>query len=161
MLFEIREDRRPIRAREVHLRDEDKGRDMIPFEQVPERLRMRLHALRSAHDEDGVIEDPEDPFGLGGEIDVARRVEQGDGEIARLEYGLLREDGDPALALQLVRIEVGVAPVDAPGLFDFPGGIKKGFRERGLSDVHVREDPEDDLFHAFLRSFRLCGGMDD
>ena len=81
---------------------------------------------------------------------MSRRVEEGDGETARLEHGLLREDGDPPLALQLVRIEIGVAPVDASGLLDLPGGIEKGLGERGFSRVHVRQDPEDDFFHARL-----------
>ena len=108
---------------EVHFRDEDKRRDVIPLKQVPEGLRVRLHAVRAADDENGAVEDGQRPLGFGGEVDVSGGVEQGNAQPVRLDDRLFRENGDPAFAFQLVRVEVGVAPVDAAELFDLAGGV--------------------------------------
>lgn len=73
---QLREPLAPVRAREVHFVYEDENRHLIALQQPPERLRVALHAVRAADDQDGVVEHLQRALGLGGEVHVPRRVEQ-------------------------------------------------------------------------------------
>ena len=74
---------------------------------------MALHAVRAADDEHGVVEHLKRALHLGGEIDMAGRVEQCDVRVAAVQHRLLGEDGDAALALKRFGIQKGVAVIDA------------------------------------------------
>ena len=65
-----------VGPREVHFVYKNKNRHLIALKQPPERFRVALHAVRAADDQDGAVEHLHRALGLGGEVDVARRVEQ-------------------------------------------------------------------------------------
>ena len=111
---------------------------------------MALDAVRAGDDEDGVVEHGERTFRFGGEVDVSRSIEQGDGEVGRGDDGRLGEDGDAALPFHGVRVEEGVAMVDTSEFAHLASGIKQGFRQRGLACVHMRQNARDDSLHGLL-----------
>ena len=112
-LLQIRQQRRAVRARKVHLVDEEERRYAVALQQPPERAGVALHAVRAADDKDRVVEHLQGALCFGGEIDVARRIEQRDVRAAAVEHRLLGKDGDAALALERFGVQKGVAVIDA------------------------------------------------
>ena len=60
----------------IHLVDEDKRRNMISFQQVPDRMRMRLHAVDAADQYDRVVQHLQRALHFRTEVDVAGCVQQ-------------------------------------------------------------------------------------
>ena len=148
--LELGEQLRFVGAGRVHFVDEDECGHLIAIEQSPQRFGMALDAVRAGDDEDGVVEHGERTFRFGGEVDVSRSIEQGDGEVGRGDDGRLGEDGDAALPFHGVRVEEGVAMVDTSEFAHLASGIKQGFRQRGLACVHMRQNARDDSLHGLL-----------
>ena len=121
--MQIRQQRRAVRARKVHLVDEEERRHAVALQQPPERAGVALHAVRAADDKDRVVEHLQGALRFGGEIDVARRIEQRDVRAAAVEHRLLGKDGDAALALERFGVQKGVAVIDA---------AKRAQRARGI-----------------------------
>ena len=117
-----------VGARRVHFVDEDECGHLIAIEQSPQRFGMALDAVRAGDDEDGVVEHGERTFRFGGEVDVSRSIEQGDGEVGRGDDGRLGEDGDAALPFHGVRVEEGVAVVDAAEFAYLAGSVQQRLR---------------------------------
>ena len=113
----------PVRPGEVRLVYEDKDRDAVPLQQTPERLRVALHPVRAAYDQDGAVHDLQCALGLGGEVHVARRVQQGEDGVRKVQQGKLGEDGDAPRPLERIRIQEGVAVIDPPELPQRPRAI--------------------------------------
>ena len=145
-----REQRRPVRPVEVHLVDEKERRHVVALEQLPERARVALHAVRAADDEHGVVEHLQRALHLARKVDVAGRVQQRKLDIAERQHGLLRKDRDAALALLHVGIEKGVLVVDAAELPQLPARVQHGLRKRRFSGVDVRQYAQNQLVHRFL-----------
>ena len=112
-LLQIRQQRRAVRASKVHLVDKEERRHAVALQQPPERAGVALHAVRAADDKDRVVEHLQGALCFGGEIDVARRIEQRDVRAAAVEHRLLGKDGDAALALERFGVQKGVAVIDA------------------------------------------------
>ena len=110
---------------------------MMPGEQPPERARMRLHAVRAADDEHGVVEHLQGALGFGGKIDMAGRVQQGDRSVRQGKDGLLGKDGDAALPFEREGIEKGVAVIDAAQLFYRAGLVQHRLGKRGFARVNM------------------------
>src|SRR4029077_9809807 len=104
--------------------------------------------LDGRHDEDRRVEHAEDAFDLGDEVRVARRVDQVDREIADEERGDRGPDRDAAFALEVERVGLGGAGVDAADVIDRAGGIEQSLAEGGLTGVDVSEDPEIESAHG-------------
>ena len=132
---------------EVHLVHEHEGGHPIALEQPPERGGVARDAVVGAHEQDRVVEHLQRALRLGGEVHVARRVEQHEVRARIVEHRLLGEDGDAAGTLDLVGVEVGVAMVDAPELTDAARVIEHRLGKRRLARVHVRDDAHDSLLH--------------
>jgi hypothetical protein len=131
-------------AREVDL-VEDRD-DLEPGvhgeEQVAEGL--GLDTLRGVDDEDGALAGREGAGHLVGEVHVARRVDEVElvghavpGQVAHPDGVQL--DGDPALALEVHRIEQLLAHL---ALLDRPGGLDQAVREGRFAVVDVRDNAE-------------------
>ena len=138
-----------VRAGTVDLVEEQQYRHVIVREKPPERFRVALHALSTAHDEDGVIERRKHALHLGGKIGVAGRVEKIINGVAPAKIRLSGKDGDPPLALDRLRVEEGVPVVDAPALPQSAAEVEKLLGERCFPRVDVGQDADADF------SFRL------
>lgn len=65
-----------FRSRQVHFIAEDKGRDVISFQQVPQGPGVALEALRTADDQYGAVQHLEGAFHFTGKIHMPGGVQQ-------------------------------------------------------------------------------------
>ncbi len=149
----------PIRvgAGPVDLVDEDQGRDVEPAKGAEEERRLGLDTLDRRHDEDRAVEHAEDAFDLGDEVRVTGRVDEVDGEIAHEERGDGGSNGDAAFALEVERVGLGGAGVDAADILDGAGGEEEPLGEGGLTGVDVGENAEIERAHGTSCRARRCG----
>ena len=137
-----------VGAGPVDLVDEDQRRDAEPLEGAEQERRLRLDALDRRDDEDRAVEHAEDAFDLGDEVGVAGRVDEVDREVADEERGDRGPDRDAAFALELERVGLGGAGVDAADVVDRAGGEEESLAEGGLTGVDVGEDSEIERAHG-------------
>ena len=107
-----------VGAGPVDLVDEDQGRDVEPPQGAEQERRLGLDAFDRRDDEDRAVEDTEDALDLGDEVRVAGRVDEVDRQVADEERGDGGPDRDPALALEIERVGLGGAGVDAADVVD-------------------------------------------
>ena len=137
-----------VGAGPVDLVDEDQRRDVEPLQGAEQERRLRLDAFDRRDDEDRAVEDAEDALDLGDEVGVAGRVDEVDREVADEERGDRGADGDAAFALELERVGLGGAGVDAADVVDRAGGEEESLGEGGLTGVDVGEDAEIERAHG-------------
>ena len=147
---QVGHERRAVRARQVHLRHEHEHRHPVAPQQLPERFRVRLHAVRAADDEHGVIKHLQRALHLGGKVHVARRVEQRDRRVAQRQARLPREDRDATRTLERVRVQVRVFVVHAPEVADGARAVEQRLGQRRFPGVHVRQNSQNQLLHKHL-----------
>ena len=80
----------------------------------------------------------QDPLHLAAEIGMSRGIDDIDPIVPPAERRILGEDGDPALALQLVRVHDALDASCA--LAERPGLLQQAVDERGLAVVDVGDD---------------------
>ena len=132
----------------VDLVDEEQRRDVEPLQRAEQERRLGLDALDRRDDEDRAVEDAEDALDLGDEVRVAGRVDEVDREVADEERGDRGPDRDAAFALELERVGLGGAGVDAADVIDGAGGEEESLGEGGLTGVDVGEDSEIERAHG-------------
>ncbi len=86
--------------RAVDLVDEDQRRNAQPLQRARQDARLRLHPLHGRDHENRAVKDAQDPFHLGDEVRVARRIDQIDVDVLQCERCDGRPDRDTALSLQ-------------------------------------------------------------
>ena len=145
-----------IGAGPVDLVDEDQRRDVEPLERAEQQRRLGLDALDRRDDEDRAVEHAEDALDLGDEVGVAGRVDEVDREVADEERGDRGPDRDAAFALELERVGLGGAGVDAADVVDGAGGEEESLGEGGLTGVDVGEDAEIERAHGGSRCSVRC-----
>ena len=109
---------------------------------------MPLDAVVRTHDEHRVVEGLQRALRLGGEIDMAGRIEHHEMHARPVEMRLLGKDRDTALALHGIGIEMRVALVHAPLPTDGARAVEHGFRQRGLARVDVGDETDDGMGHG-------------
>ena len=109
---------------------------------------MALDAVVRPDDEHRVVQRLQGPLGLGGEVDVPGRVKQHEVGARPVQIGLLGEDGDAALALHRIGIEMRIPLVHAPLAADGAGTVEQRLGERGLARVDVGDKTDDGLGHG-------------
>ena len=77
-LGDLVEDAVELGADAVHLVDEAEPGDVVLGRLPPDGLALRLDPLDGREDDDRAVEDAERPLDLGGEVDVAGRVDDVD-----------------------------------------------------------------------------------
>jgi hypothetical protein len=87
---------------------------------------------------------------------VAGDVDEVDREVAHEERGDRGPDRDPAFALELERIGLGGAGVDAADVVDGAGDVEELLAEGGLTGVDVGEDSEIERAHGASCRARRC-----
>lgn len=85
----------------------------------------------------------------------ARSVDEHEARIPVLDHCLRREDGDAALALDCIGIQVRVAVIDASAGADLPRVEEHCLGKRGLTCIHMRQDADNCLLHAFLLAIQI------
>ena len=132
----------------IYLVDEDECRDVEALEGAEEERRLRLDTLDRRYDKHRAIEYAEDALHLGDEVGMAGGVDEVDRQVAHEERGDRRSDRDPAFPLEVERVGLGGAGVDAADVVDGAGGVEETFGEGGLTGVDVRQDAEVERAHG-------------
>ena len=140
---------------QIHLVDEDERRDVVTVEQAPQRLGVSLDTVVGANDQNRIIERLECSFRLGRKIDMPRGVDEHEARIPALDHCLRREDGDAALALDCIGIQVRVAVIDASAGADLPRVEEHCLGKRGLTCIHMRQDADNCLLHTFPLAIQI------
>ena len=98
---------------------------------------MGLHPVSPADHKHRIVQHLQAPLRLGGEVHMARRIQQRDARVRKAEQGLLGKNRNAPLPLQLMVIQIAVPVIHAAGLFDFPGEVEHGLGQRRFSRVHM------------------------
>ena len=149
-MVELFQQRLPAGAGQVHLIEENEGRDVIPPQQTPERFGVALDAVGAADDQHRIIEHLQGALGLGGKVHMAGGIQQGEVGVSCCQQGLFGKDGDAACLFQRVGVEKGVLVVHAAQFPDGTGAVEHGFGKGGLAGVHMGEDAHHQLLVRFL-----------
>ena len=145
-----------IRSGTVHLVDEGDAWDVVFGCLAPDSFGLRLHPGNPAKHGDGAVEHAKRAFHLGGEIHVARRVDDVDPHVdavVKLENirlhllqpctgGSGRSDGDTTLAFLLHPIGHRGALVHLADFVDHAGVKKNALGQGGFAGVDVRADAD-------------------
>ena len=128
-----------IGLRQVDLVHDRHDLEVVLDREVRVRERLRLDALRGVDDEQRALAGLQRARDLVGEVDVARRVDQVQLVALPGDAHGLRLDRDPALALELHRVEHLRAHVAAG---DGVGQLEDAVGQRRLAVVDVGDDRE-------------------
>ena len=126
----------------IELVDERDARHPMPIGLVPDGFALHFDAADGAEDADGAVEDAQAAFDFGGEIDVARGVDQRDADIAPLQRHGGAVDGDPLGLFEGIEVGGGVAVVDVAGLVLGAAEVENAFGGGGFAGVHVCDDAD-------------------
>ena len=118
--------RRPVRARQIHLVDEQECGHLIPLQQVPQRPGMALYAVSTGDHQHGAVQHLQRPLHFGGKVYMARGVQQRHPGISQFQHRLLGENGDAPLALHGVGIQKSVLMVHPAQAADGSGPVQQG-----------------------------------
>ena len=126
----------------VDLIDDDDD-PVAVLERLPENEpRLGHRAFAGVDEEEAAVDHLHDPLDLAAEIGVAGCIDQVDLGVVVADGGVFREDGDPLLALQVVRVH---QPLGDDGVGLLADGVRlpeEGVDERRLPVVDVRDDGE-------------------
>ena len=122
----------------VDLVEDDDRAQAEPQRLGGDELGLRHRAFGGVDEEEDAVDHAEDALDLAAEVGVAGGVDDVDAVALPLDRGRLGEDGDAALALEVVGIE---GPLDRGlVLAEGAGLLEQGVDQRGLAMVDVRDD---------------------
>ena len=106
---------------------------------------MPLYAIVGAYHQNRVVQGTQRALRLGRKIDMAGSVHEHNVGATMVEHSLRREDRNAALTLNLVRIQMRVAIVNAAALANAARVKQHGLGQRGLAGIDMRQDSNDRL----------------
>src|SRR5581483_7164192 len=117
---------------------DDHQRAQAELERQPkDEARLWQRPFGSVDEQQAAVGHREGALDLAAEVGVARRIDQIDLYLARLDGGILGEDGDPALALQLIGVHDQLA--GGGGIAENLALLEQVVDERGLAVIDVRD----------------------
>ena len=127
----------PVRPGQVHFVDKQHRRHPVALQQLPQGAGVSLNAVGAADDQNGAVQHLKGPLRLGGEVHMARGVDQLQFRVPHGQPGLLGEDGDAPVPLDGVGVQKGVPVVHPAQPAQHPGAVQKGLGQRGLARIHM------------------------
>ena len=129
----------------VDLVDDDDRAQALLERLGDDELGLRQRSLGGVHQHDGAVDHVEDALHLAAEVGVAGRVDDVDARVVPEDRRALGQDGDAALALQVVAVHgLGLhLLVEAEGA----GLLEQRVDQRGLAVIDVRDDRDVAKFH--------------
>ena len=131
-----------IRSHAVHFVDEADARNAVFIGLAPHRLRLRLHARHGVKHGHRAVQNAQTALHFRGEIHVAGRIDNVDGDIAPFAGGGGRGDGDAALLFLLHPIHNGRAFMHFANFVRTAGVIKDAFRSGSFAGINVGHDAD-------------------
>ena len=153
---DLRRRRVGVGLRQVDLVDDGNDLEVVLDREIGVRERLRLDSLRRVDDEQRALAGLQRARDLVGEVDVARRVDQVELVALPLDPHGLRLDRDPALALEIHRVEHLRAHV---AVGDGVRELEDAVGQRRLPVVDVGDDREVAdavLVHGFRRASKAA-----
>ena len=86
---------------------------------------MPLHPIGTGDHQNCVVKHMQHTFGFGRKIHMPRRVQQGQSQITMLHQCLMRENRDASRLFQRIRIQKGIAMVNAAQLANLTSAIQQ------------------------------------
>ena len=133
-------------VRPVDLVDDDDRPQPLLERLGDHELGLRQRPLGGVHQHDGAVHHVEDALHLAAEIGVARRVDDVDARVVPVDGRALGENGDAALALQIVAVH-GLR-FHLLVLAEGARLLEQGIDQRGLAVIDVRDDRDVAKVHA-------------
>ena len=135
---------------EVHLCHENKSRHVIGFQQLPKGACMGLNSVKSADDENCIIEHREGALRLRGKIDVTGCIKQGYFCFIRRKNRLTCKNRYSTLTLKGMGVQSRVTVIDTTYLPQLTRPIKHRLGKRCFACVNVSQNSYNDFFHKYL-----------
>ena len=133
----------PAAAAEVHFRHKQKRGDPVQLQQPPQSAGVGLDAVGAADHQNGVVQHRQGALHLGGEVHMARGVQQRHLQIPDGQLRLAGKDGDAPLPLQQMAVHGGAAVVHPAQLPQLAGAVEHGLGQGGFARVHMGGDADD------------------
>ena len=140
----------PVRPRQIHLVDKQEGWHTVALQKPPQGTGMGLDAVGPADDQDGAVQHPEGALHLGGEVHMARGVQQRGLQLPQREHGLFGKDGDAPLPLQLLSVQERVPVVHPAQGAEAAGFVQDCLRQRRLPRVHMGQQARTNPFDRLV-----------
>src|SRR5690606_4807984 len=131
-----------IRPFAVELVNEDQARHVVLIRLTPNGFALRFDPFARAKDYDRAVEHAQAALDLGGEVDVARRIEQVDGDVLPRKRHAGRIDGDAALLLFWIAIGFGRPFIDLSDAMLRAAVKQHALGNRGLASVDVGDNTD-------------------
>ena len=125
----------------------------MPRKQLPERLRMRLDAVRAADDQDRIVQHLKRALHFRREVHMAGRIQQCDRCIRQRQLCLFGKNRDAALPFERESIQKGIPMIHAAELFQSARLIQQRLGQGRFSRVHMSKNADYKSFHNFLLGY--------
>ena len=112
---------------DIHFGYKEEHWNLIAGQKFPQGLGMGLNTVDTADDQNGIVQNREDPFRFCRKVYVSRCVQQDKFRFTVGEGSGVGKDGNPALAFHLIRIHVRAAVVHPSAGTDRSCSIKHLF----------------------------------
>jgi hypothetical protein len=124
----------------IHLIDETKAWEVILLPLPPDRLALSLNPLAGVKNSDRAIQDPQRPFHLSGEVDVARGVDQIDFKALPGTLGCSGGDRNASALLLLQVVHDRRAIMNLTHLIGLARVVEDTLAHSGLAGINVGHD---------------------
>jgi hypothetical protein len=145
--FNLPENAQMISSRAVQLIDESQSRNFIVIGLPPNSFALRLNPLDPGKDDYGAIQHPQASFNFGGEINMARRIDQ----IYLMVVPAKRRSGGgnryAPLSFIVSEVHDGFTVVHLANFMGLPGVEKEPFRCCCFARIDMSYDP--DISYSF------------
>ena len=129
---------RGARVGPVDLVDDDDRRQPALERLAQHEPRLRQRPFRRVHQQHHAVDHRQRPLDLAAEVGVARRVDDVDQQVVVVDGGVLRQNRDAALALELVAVHRALG--DALVRAERAALVQQRVDQRGLAVVDVGDD---------------------
>ena len=154
LFLQLQKQTRPVGSRLIHLVDKKERRNLIFFQQPPQRLHVALHTIRSAYEQHRIVKNLQRPLHLRRKIHMPRRVHQRHFHIIQHYLCLFGKDRDAARALHRKIVKKRILMIHTPELPYSSGQVKDCLRKCRFPGIDVGQKcGADVLLYLIFRGF--------
>ena len=146
LFLHLQKQTRPVGSRLIHLVDKKERRNLIFFQQPPQRLHVALHAVRSAYEQHRIVKNLQRPLHFRRKIHMPRRIDQSHFHIIQHYLCLFGKDRDAACTLHCKIIQKRILMIHAPKLPYSSGQIQNCLRKCRFSGIYMGKQRSTDMF---------------
>ena len=140
--LDVVEDRFKIGTFAIHLVDEHDSRDVVAIGLSPNRFALRFDTFAREKTTTAPSKHSQATFDFGGEVDVARCVEQVDVEVVPMKFHASAEDRDAPFLFFGVVVGIGRAMIDSADSVFRAAQEQHPFGDRRLARINVGDDAD-------------------